>query len=531
MHTILIMTMLLTAAHASASEDTRLVEAPITEVVVHVDGARLTRRCEIELPEGRSTLCFKLYEAGDPEREDDRILSSSTRAGTQVLSVRLVELEHTDDADLRADLREQVETARRRVADAGRGVSKSEADLRFFDDLAVQIVRGNENETTPDIDPTNIGDQLDYITERRQMLLEQLNVAEDYLHFRTGELDALLSKLEGTEPPIAMTCAMIEVDSPGGPERIELSWIENRSTWRPEHTIRTSSTSGETAVETHAIIDNLTRTDWEGVKLMLSTGRLAGNTPQNVEPVTIEVIDDDDDEEVTDTTPMLAETTGDQTSGVLVLELDKPTNLGQGRGRLLVKRFLTQCLMIAIARPALGSEAWNLGSIKNAQTVPLLEGPTALYLDGTFIGTPRIETMVPPYGSIELWFGVNTMLEIERTIMERETVKTGLLGGGRLTRTRYRTEIRNLSDREIPLLLEDRIPTSTSDDIEISVKSIAPPLMVGIMDDEGAIPSGLLRWELYVPVAEPGSSDPQQSVEWTINVSHASEVETTPIPE
>ena len=129
-----------------------------------------------------------------------------------------------------------------------------------------------------------------------------------------------------------------------------------------------------------------------------------------------------------------------------------------------------------------------------------------------------------------VWFGELRGISIVREVIERETVKTGLLGGGRLTTTRYRIRIRNERPNPMKIVVEDRMPVSRSEDIEVSLKNVAPPLSTRpdyLVKDR---PNGLLQWTIEAAGRNPEEPDAETTIEWTVSVSHSSEVDTTPIP-
>ena len=89
-----------------------------------------------------------------------------------------------------------------------------------------------------------------------------------------------------------------------------------------------------------------------------------------------------------------------------------------------------------------------------------------LFVDGTFVGRTFLG-LVAAGESFSLSNGPMPGVRMTRTILERKTVKTGLLGGGRLTSTRYRIELENLQPNPLEVILEDRMPESRTSDIEV----------------------------------------------------------------
>jgi len=75
--------------------------------------------------------------------------------------------------------------------------------------------------------------------------------------------------------------------------------------------------------------------------------------------------------------------------------------------------------------------------------------------------------------------------------------------------------------------LWDRRPVSLNSKIEVAVTGLSLPLATDpeYLADEA--PQGLLKW--IVPLGAAGSPDAKASVAWTTKVTHAADVETTPI--
>jgi hypothetical protein len=505
------------------------IEAPIEEVVVHVDGALVTHRANIDLPEGRSTLRFDLFEMPDT-LDGLTILSTATRRGTQVLSTRLDEVSREPDPDRIRELRNVVFYLESELGSSLRTVRNTQADLELLERIADEMFEQvSDAPASAEQDRLLLEARLEFTSQRRLELFEQLITAEREVQDLEKRAERAHAKLIENDRPHRMACVLIEVDSPGGEDRLELTWLERRSSWTSELTLRTSSETGEASIEVHAVVDNETHADWSDVELGLSTGRVTGLTPPDVMPVWID-LDEDEDQDQEAEAPAMTEAPprSDSDDGILLVQqVEKPATLKRGRGRILVKRFLTQSTLTAISRPVIGPETWIRGTVKNAGKTPLLPGPVTIYLDDTFVGMPELDTHVPAGGMLPLWLGEHDALEIERTVLDRETVKTGLLGGGRLTRTRFQITVRNRGDRKIDVVIEDRIPEPRSEDIEVEVKDVSPPLL----EDDGSSRPGLLRWKIEVPADSEGNTPTEVVIEWTTEVSHSADVETTPIPE
>ena len=125
------------------------IEAPIEEVVVHVDGALVTHRANVDLPEGRSTLRFDLFEMPDT-LDGLTILSTATRRGTQVLSTRLDEVSREPDPDRIRELRNVVFYLESELGSSLRTVRNTQADLELLERIADEMFEQvSERSTRP----------------------------------------------------------------------------------------------------------------------------------------------------------------------------------------------------------------------------------------------------------------------------------------------------------------------------------------------------------------------------------------------
>lgn len=513
------------AAVAGPASGGDVVIAPVSSVEVHEDGARITRRCTLDLPQGRSTLEVDLHELGPDPLDPGALetISATARGENRVVTLRLDERNRSAPAERLAELESAVRAARDSVRTARRLERNALADLELIEALGRGLLEeARTAEGQADLD--RFEERMAWISARRLGVLEVLGTAEEVARAGRDELAAREAALLEAERGPRLATVILELEGPGGRESIDVTWLDARAGWSPELTIRADQASGSAEVEVHANVLNGTGTDWRDVDLTLSTGRLRGDEPRAVESIEIDVLEDDADPEVA--TPSIPTAPVSLT----IDDLPAPVTLPRGEGRLLVQRFRSRCLLEAIMRPVLRDGAWSRGTVLNSSGRVLLPCATALYLDDEFVGMPRLERTVAPGESFAVWFGELDGLAIEREVLERETVTTGLLGGGRLTRTAFRITITNERPDGLNLVVEDRMPTSGSDDIEVSIRSVSPPLSNEPGYLEGARERGILRWAIAIPGRNAEGAPGSATIEWTVNVSHSAEVETTPIP-
>ena len=164
-----------------------------------------------------------------------------------------------------------------------------------------------------------------------------------------------------------------------------------------------------------------------------------------------------------------------------------------------------------------------LSTLRNESPRLISAAPVTLFIDGRMVGRTRIDDVAPGDGFTISW-GIRPNLRITREVLDRSTKRIGLLGGGRLTTLRYRISIRNLEPEPLALIVEDRLPTALSSEITVKGSDFAPPTVASEGTD-----GERLAWELAIPPGGPEAAP--QTIEWTVEVTHSTDLETTPIPE
>ena len=529
MHTFTwLSTLLATSLIAVADQEpTALsVAAPVSEVMIYENGARITRRCTVELPAGTTRIRTELFDLPPGYRigEDDlKVITAGISGEATVRSTRLVEATRTADQARLEALESSLDAVRQDLATAMRLIRNAQADIELLEGwgrmLLEDVEPGLETDT---IDVDQLEARFGFISRKRMEILEIQEEAQATNRELLEQAEALENRLATERAGQAVAVAAIEIDSPGGESELSITWLEFLSDWNPELTIHVDTSTGRTVVEMHAEIANRTNTDWNGVTLGLTTANLGGDVPADVEPITVEIIESD--EEDADTSPSGPESTEAMLSlnapdSRQIFTLNQPASLAKGRGKLLVARYETTSQLDLIARPLVETDVWQRATIRNLSDFTFLPGPISLHLDGAFQSIPMLGGMIEPEEGFDIWLARVDDINIERRIIEQETVKTGLLGGGRLSRTRFQIALRNQGTDALTVQVEDRMASTLSDEIEVSLKNVTPPLEPTLGEQPR---SGILRWIVDVPPL---------LIEWTVTVSHSADVETTLIPD
>ena len=127
-----------------------------------------------------------------------------------------------------------------------------------------------------------------------------------------------------------------------------------------------------------------------------------------------------------------------------------------------------------------------------------MPGRVSIYRDGAFVGR-GLMTAASKEETVRLGFGADDKVKIERTVLKRNEGSAGLIVTTSKTDERsFKTSIRNGHDFPIRVAIEDQLPVSENDDIQVELlPSTTPPTTTNMRDKRG-----VLEWVLDVGPAE-----------------------------
>jgi uncharacterized protein (TIGR02231 family) len=259
---------------------------------------------------------------------------------------------------------------------------------------------------------------------------------------------------------------------------VTLSYMVPSALWRPMH--RATWLGGSLRFECGAAVWQATGEDWEDVETRYSTAR----STQRAEPPVLQ--DDVLNAQPRQTKQTVATfheqaiaTTGagmasDAMPGVddggetrLMDAARKVTIRSNGRmQRVPLFVFEAEAKADRIARPELSPLVFLRTEQVNAGKHPLLAGPVELLRESGNVGFTQLG-FIAPGEKFQLSFGADDGLRILRTQQEqRETAK---ITGKQTIRREIWLALSNLDDREAAFTLEERVPVSELEQVEVKI--------------------------------------------------------------
>src|SRR6478736_1245135 len=140
------------------------------------------------------------------------------------------------------------------------------------------------------------------------------------------------------------------------------------------------------------------------------------------------------------------------------------------------------------AVPVKDPTAFLEASFKQGEDAPLLPGRIAIYRDGVFVGRGQMAAASKDE-PVRLGFGADDKIKIERTVVKRNEGSAGLIVTTSKTDERsFKTTVRNGHDFPIRIAIEDQLPVSENEDIQVEMlPSTTPPTTTNLRDRRGVL--------------------------------------------
>ena len=138
--------------------------------------------------------------------------------------------------------------------------------------------------------------------------------------------------------------------------------------------------------------------------------------------------------------------------------------------------------------PVLDPTAFLEASFKQNEDAPLLPGRVSIYRDGMFVGRGAMAAASKDE-TVRLGFGADDKVKIERTVLKRNEGSAGLIVTTSKTDERsFKTSVRNGHDFAIKVAIEDQLPVSENEEIQVEMlPSTTPPTATNLRDKRGVL--------------------------------------------
>lgn len=499
---------LFTSYVLTAFSSTKDIDSKISHVSVYPQGATVTRESSFSISKGLQNIRF--YGISNTLDPNSIQLEATGDYIVQSISYRYDYLKPLVESPMIKGLQDSITNITDRK-------TKLQA-IRYVYDQELQFIVANRTlpNQTNFSQSNEIKSIADLIRDRLMYLkleLHKLSLRERELNIQLGQTNAQINQIRGNSPKpqgIIEVQLMAEENISG---KFVVRYFVRNASWRPVYDLK--FTGLETGVETkyNAFVNQTTGVDWEGAKLTLSTStpnqnnnkpvlhpwQLYYKAPNQIynrkdayrngydlESKQFEA-EDDIAFNMAKNTPQFTEMM--ETVLAMDFEVDLAYNIpSDGKERVInLRKTILPAEYTYYAAPKVEKEAFLVANLTGWANKQLLPGAANIFMGNTYMGASYLNPGLSS-DTLEVAFGRDKMVQIDRQLVNRECNKTWMVGKQKHSYT-YEISIRNLHKTAIFLTLQDQVPITSIEDIEVNTTERS-----GAKQDD----NGILTWKLEI---------------------------------
>jgi uncharacterized protein (TIGR02231 family) len=501
-------------------------------VTVYRSGARVTRLVRAELPAGDVRLLVEGLPVGIV---DDSVRVEGSGAGKgRIWSVGVEAITKAEVADAAAreaeERLERLQAEDRALDDQGK---VAEARRKFVESLRSTYseeraknlaVRGVPAKEWADLAGFVEGQLASAAAELRKVEGARRELAK-----RTAAARADLEKLRAKRGETTKTVAVELGVERAGAFELAVSYVVAAASWRPVWDARLDPDAEAMELSLRAEITQQSGEDWRDVKLQVSTAQpgrglqvprleshwLTGAPPPpppyaksarglgapapamaraEAPRAMMEAREPEEEVYALEAPSATAE------QGLLAATFTTPrreTVDGAGKARsVALSKFPLKAKVSRLTAPRVEPAVFLTAKAINETGLPLLAGQAGVYVGDQFVGRAPLPA-TPPGGELELAFGADERVEVERRVLERNHETSGIVSKDEVFRYRVRVSLKNRYATPVEVRLLDLVPVSREEKIQVKLLEGSTPAT-----REDPERPGVRTWELKLAPRE-----------------------------
>lgn len=520
---------LLLAQIQTFADDKNNLKAEIRQVTVFLNKAQVTSLLQTSLVEGTNELVVD----GLPAGIDKQSIQVSGKGDFVIMSVKH-DLNFIDPQKKSTEMIALEDSVRFYRVQARK--TKSLNDVLLKEEkmiLANQAIKGEKQTITAD----QLEDVADFYRERLEDIRftlidndDKLNELNEKATRFQQQLDDLFNERNKHTSKISISVSA----KSAGNVQLELLYVVDDAGWTPLYDIRAKDTKSPVQVNYKAHVYQNTGLDWNNVKIKLSTANpTLGLTKPELNPWYLdyyeppvvsmteflepEVAKDEEAlneiiapdstfrslEQVVITSKnsfyTLSQPISDFTEVVentvsVEFDIALPYTVLSGNNPQLVdiQSHEVKAGYEYISVPKLDKDAFLIAHVRDWENLNLLSGNANIFFEGTFVGESFINAQNTS-DTLMLSLGRDSKVVVKRNKL-KEFTRKNFIGLNKKEEHAFEIEVRNTKKESISILVEDQIPVSQNNQIEVV-----------LIDGGGAIfdkVSGKLQWKLNIGAGE-----------------------------
>ena len=523
------------------------VDSRISAVTVYTDRAVVTRTATVELTGGTIELTF----ANLPEALNERSLQVSGRGTAQALildvSAKKTYVDFTPNARVK-ELEDQLKGLGKQVRELDDRGGLLQAQTAMLDRMEAALF-APPTKDVPRPDLTQFTNSLTYLTEQKAKITAEratLDEQREEVQNKINTVQAQLNELRGAGGRGYKSVTVRVAAEKAGSLDVALSYTVPGASWSPSYDARVLSTERAVALGYFGIVRQNTGEDWKDVALTLSTARpgLGGAAPVLV-PWNLDVFQPrpyaaqmpavreerakafaSSDVNMQTLTTNIATTGGKQVfdaeaatatieagatsaSFKIAVASSIPSDNSPQKVPITAARLNAQPEYLTV--PKRQATAYLTAKVYNNSEFPLLAGAMNVFLDGTFVATSNLRTVMAGE-KFDLALGADEGISVKHKRVNKFTEDTGLTNSGKRITYEYLITIQNNKKTAERVIVADQVPLSRNE--KITVKLLSPDAKAVKPTDEGT-----LKWTLDLKPAEKRELTVKFTVEYANDVN------------
>lgn len=499
------------------------VETNIREATVYLQSALVTRTGAARLPAGRGTVVITGL---SPQLDQSSVRLGATGEFT-ILTVNPRNnflAPPTDSPEYAAMVAE-----RETIADY---IAKEEITLDVLaEEEKVLMANKSIGGTQTGVDVDALLKMTQYVRQRLQEIrTERLDISNGLRDDREklSQLDQQLNEMRKTrQKSVAEVVVQYQADRAVDAE-FQLMYLINGASWAATYDLRVSELTEGVDLSYGALVTQSTGEDWNNIQLTLSTGnpRQQQNAPvvntwylnpnqpfARAQAYAPSAYDDlmqtsnvviTREEVAADASFAGADVAVNLTNTEFRVRLNQDIPSNGQQYRVLVDDYELPADYQYYAAPKYDCHVYLTARVTDWRKYSLLPGPVNLFFDGAYVGKSQLSTGSAA-DTLVFSLGRDEGLSIERTRQDNYRSRK-FLGGKTEQRIGWTITVQKSRRNNVPLIIEDQIPVSTTDEIEVELDEAKKASFDAT--------TGKLRWELLMDYGE------QEEVSFRYKVKH-----------
>jgi uncharacterized protein (TIGR02231 family) len=527
------------------------VDSAITAVTVYTDRAVVTRTGTVELPGGVSELEF----VNLPQALNEHSLQVSGKGTASALILDVASKQTYVDFTPNARVKE--------IEDQLRGLQKQ---LRGLDDrggvLQAETTILERMETAlfappakdvPRPDLTQFTNSLTYLSEQKTRIVNERATLADQREDLQNKLNATqnqLNELRGAGGRGYKTVTVRVSASQSGNLAVALSYTVPGASWVPSYDARVLSSERAVSLGYFGVVRQSTGEDWKDVALTLSTARpgfggaapglsiwnldvyvprpmvtggsmredgYAKSVAQAAGQVNMQSLTNNapaieaEDKKEKDAEMAAATIEAGATSASFKIATAASVPSDNSPQKVPITSARLNAAPEYLTVPKRLTTAFLTAKVFNTSEFPLLSGAMNVFLDGTFVATSGLRTVMPGE-KFDLALGADEAIAVKYKRVNKFTEDTGLTNSGKRITYEYLLTVQNNKRTTEKVIVADQVPLSRNE--KIVVKLLSPDAKEVKPTDEGT-----LKWSLDLKPGEKRELTVKFAVEYANEVN------------